>query len=302
MDVLLTGGSGFLGKYMAAFLLRQGVTVIAIGRNACPVPGVRNLIVPALTAASIQQALSDNQIGIDALVHLAAAGVRMSDRDFPILMDTNVVLPGQLVRIAAQHGARAMVMAGSCAEYQLPIEQRLTVESDPLQMEAPYGATKAAGGICALSIAAELHVPLAWMRVFNLYGAGELPHRLFPAALTSMQRGQPIRIRAGHQVRDFLYVADACEGLWVALTGLLAKKIVSGPYQLCTGTGTSVKEFVLALARCLGNCEKTLQFDVSPLPTEESEYLVGDTTLFHAASGWTAQYTVEQGLLASLAS
>lgn len=300
MHVLLTGGSGFLGKHMAMYLLEKGVTVFSVGRNKCPVPGVKNLIVPVMTADVIESVLATHNVLVDAVIHLAAAGVRMSERDFPMLMHMNVVLPAEMVALAKKIGVQAVVMTGSCAEYSKPMLKHPSIESDPLQCIAPYGSTKAAGGVCALSQAAVLGIPVAWMRVFNLFGEGELPHRLYPAALHSLIHGLPIRMRAGYQVRDFLYVKDACDGLWAALQGLLAQRMRTGAYNLSTGTGLSVKEFIVILARCLHVDVADLSFDVSALPEEESTYLVGDPALFNDAVGWESRYTVQEGLLDAL--
>jgi nucleoside-diphosphate-sugar epimerase len=220
----------------------------------------------------------------------------MSDRDFSVLMQMNVLLPAEMVNIAKNIGARAIVMTGSCAEYQKPARAHPVIESDPLQHDAPYGSTKAAGGICALSHSAVVGMPIAWMRIFNLFGAGELPHRLFPAALESIKEQKPIRMRAGHQVRDFLYVQDACEGLWAALQGLRGKTLPSGAYNLSTGQGMSVKEFIITLAACLDVDASDLRFDVSSLPDEESAYLIGNPALFYGVTGWKARFNVREGL------
>lgn len=295
-QVLLTGGSGFLGKHMAVFLKNKAVDVLAIGRNPCPVPGVHNILVPELTAAQIERVLTENQIKIDAIVHLAAAGVHPNDRNHDTLLQMNTLLPAKLVAIAHKFGAKAMVMAGSSAEYADSKIMQPWDEHAVLQSSKLYGATKAAGGICALSQAALLDMPVAWMRLFNMYGAGELPHRLFPSLLSSLMAEKPVDISAGTQLRDFIYVADVCEALWVTLNALMTKKMVRGPYNVCTGVAHSVKDFARAMADYLGADPDLLRFGALPMRPDDLPYVVGNAAALQAATGWTSTYSLQQGV------
>jgi nucleoside-diphosphate-sugar epimerase len=296
MRILLTGGSGFLGMNLARFLKNKNVDVLCIGRHTCPIPGVNNIHVSSLTFENIDRILIEDKLKIDAILHLAAAGVHPAERDHNTLLEINTVLPAKIVTLGQKHNVKAIVITGSSAEYQEPSEPKRSVETDPLQAHKLYGATKAAGGLCALSQGIALQVPVGWIRLFNIYGPGEPSHRLFPSILSQLRAKKPVEISAGTQVRDFVYVEDACEGLWSALNALLSGQMSTGAYNLCTGEGHRVKDFALAIAHQLKMDTDLLRFGSLPLRPDDILHLVGEPSAFKSASGWVASYSFEQGI------
>ncbi|MFI4957027.1 MAG: NAD-dependent epimerase/dehydratase family protein [Gammaproteobacteria bacterium] len=299
MRVLLTGGSGFLGKRMASYLIKKGVHVVCIGRNPCAVVGVQNIHVSALSPALIESALKENQVAIDALIHLAAAGVHPGDRDSATLFEINTLLPAQLVILGHHFGAKAIVMAGSSAEYKSPIMLHPCAEGEPLETEKLYGTTKAQGGLLALSKGAELGIPVAWMRLFNVYGPHEASHRLLTSLVSRLLKKELVKMSEGNQIRDFVYVDDVCDGLWVTLKAL-SSGMPSGAYNICTGIGKSVKDFALTVAHYLNADTHLLNFGALPLRPDDAPYLVGDPARFKAASGWVASLSFEEGIKRAL--
>lgn len=293
--ILLTGGTGFIGKRLARRLIDGGgSTVTVVGRQPCTVEGTENVLVHELEFFAISRALQGLQF--DAVIHLAAAGVHPDDRDLNSLISINTLLPAQTVQLAQCHGARAVVIAGSSAEYFPSHDGAALREGDSLEYRKLYGSSKAAGGLLALATAAHLGIPTANLRIFNAYGPGEARHRLLPSLVSQLERGQRVDLSAGKQVRDFIHVDDVCSGLWESTRALLDGRMETGSFNLCSGEGHSVEAFARGIADAMQAPQHLLAFGVLPLRPDEVPHLVGDPSVLQARTGWHASLSFEQGL------
>jgi nucleoside-diphosphate-sugar epimerase len=299
-NVLLTGASGFIGARLARTLVAGKVDVTCVGRTPCLVPGVTNLPVTTLTVEQIDAALGQGA-RFDGMIHLAAAGVTPTDRDSTTIFRVNAFLAPQMASIAARLGARAIVLAGSSAEYRSP-QQLIPLDEDaPLETSKLYGASKAAGGILALANGAAEDLPVGVLRLFNVYGPGEGPHRLLPSLIRDLAAGQPVKLSAGTQVRDFVHVDDVCAGMIAALTALADKKMPSGAYNIATGTGHSVSDFARTVARAANADPELLQFGALPFRPDDLPYVVGSPAKMREACGWHAGISLDHGIVLALA-
>ncbi|WP_426271885.1 NAD-dependent epimerase/dehydratase family protein [Dyella kyungheensis] len=295
--MLLTGGAGFIGSNLAHRLVVAGHEVVALGRRACTVESVFSIETERLDAASLRTAMAGQRF--DAVFHLAAAGVHPSDRDGDELIRVNAILPAEVVASASTYGVAAVILMGSSAEYARQSATMLD-EDGILETQKIYGASKAAGGLLALATAAERRLPVAVLRAFNIYGAGEAEHRLLPSLAAKLKRGEPVDLSAGTQVRDFLYVDDACDALVAVAIALRAKGMRSGAYNLSTGTGFSVRDFARTVAQRMNADESLLRFGALPLRPDDLPVVVGDPTRLNDATGWRANHSLDQGVEAAL--
>jgi nucleoside-diphosphate-sugar epimerase len=295
LRILITGGTGFIGGRLARWLVdREGVNVVALGRRPCTVAGVENVTVPELELSMISSAL--HGVSFDAVIHLVAAGVHPADREMGSLISTNALLPAKMVQLAQRHGARAVVVAGSSAEYLPPRADEKLSETAPLEYRKLYGASKAAGGLLALAAANQLNMPVANLRIFNAYGPSEAKHRLLSSLLSQLERGQRVELSAGKQIRDFIHIDDVCSGLWETTLALLDGRMVTGSFNLCTGEGHSVEMFARGVADIMQVSQQLLAFGALPLRADDTPYLVGDPSALHAQTGWHSNFSLERGL------
>lgn len=298
MRILITGATGFVGKQLVNSLIGRGDHVFALGRTANTNPSVTNLITPTLDIENIIQTI-DGQT-FDAIIHLAAAGVHPTDRDDITLMKINTLLTGAMVTLAKKMNVGAVVIAGSSSEYQSVATDKPITETVGIETQKLYGASKAAGSILALAESAVHQIPTAVMRLFNVFGSGEAPHRLLPCLIRDLTNNQPVKLSAGTQVRDFIYIDDACAGFMAAMDSLLNKKMVSGIYNLSTGMGNSVADFAKTTSRVLATDPALLQLGALPMRPDDLPYVVGNSSLFQSCSDWRPQFSMEQGIIATI--
>jgi GDP-4-dehydro-6-deoxy-D-mannose reductase len=299
MRVLLTGASGFIGSRLLGHLHDAGIFVLATGRSPLPPQeGMDFLPVPHLDAGGLRTALEGRTV--DAVVHLAAAGVNPLDRDPRRLLELNGHLPAALVLLARELGARAFVMTGSSSEYAQADTAQIQ-EHAPLETARTYGTTKAAGGLLAIAMGLALDLPTVNLRLFNVFGPGEAPHRLLPSLVQNLQAGHPVALSEGTQQRDFIHVDDACAAILSALDASLHGRLPTGHYNVCSGSGTSVREFALAAAAALGADERLLRFGALPMRPDEVSRVVGAPDAFARFSGWRPAMTLHQAIEGAVA-
>ncbi|WP_228874871.1 NAD-dependent epimerase/dehydratase family protein [Paraburkholderia saeva] len=295
--MLLTGGAGFIGANLARILVGSGYEVVTLGRRRCTVEGVVNVEASRLDATAFQHAMSDHRF--ELVFHLAAAGVHPADRDRDELIRVNAILPAEMVAAASANGVGAVVSMGSSAEYAAQAVAMLS-EDMALETQKVYGASKAAGSLLALATAADVRLPFAVLRAFNVYGPGEAEHRLLPSLASKLARDEAVKLSAGTQVRDFLYVDDACRGLIASALALRDGRMNGGAYNLSTGVGTSVGDFARTVARHMGADESLLHFGALPLRPDDLPVVVGDPSRVQRETGWRTSYSLDQGVDAAL--
>jgi len=107
-------------------------------------------------------------------------------------------------------------VAGSCAEYDWSRVDVCREDASPLASSAgsataPYAACKLALQNLLASYGTHEELPIAWGRIFALFGPGEHPERLVASVVRSLLLNQEARCSHGRQVRNFLHVADVGE-------------------------------------------------------------------------------------------
>jgi nucleoside-diphosphate-sugar epimerase len=183
------------------------------------------------------------------------------------------------------------VIAGSCTEYDWTGPGPLSEARTPLRPATPYGQAKAATFRAVQAKAAAAGLSYAHARLFFSYGPFEQPQRLVPVIIRALLKGEPARLTAGTQLRDFLDVRDL--GRCLAL--LLASE-VEGAVNVASGAGVSVARIAGFLGAIIGRPD-LIELGALPLPRAEPPAIIADVTRLTAEVGVRPESTLEQGLV-----
>lgn len=301
MQILVTGSSGFIGRHLLAALASRGDEVVALGRaNAVRTAAVPCDLVLATdwTAEGLERALEGRDF--DAVIHLAAYGVKPDDRNIELMRDVNVLLPSSIVDLASTRGA-VVVAAGSNAEYARAESANMIAEDAPLESSKLYGATKAAGGLLAGASAHFRGLPFAHLRYFNVYGPGEAAYRLLPSVYRALANGARPQLSLGTQVRDFIYVGDVIEATISAMEALRRSPPPRVAFNVCTGEGSTVADAARSLCQQMGAGVHSLGFGEKPMRPDDVPRLVGDPHALASWTGWRAKTKPNDGIAHTLA-
>ena len=246
--VLVTGGSGFIGRRLVRALLEAGADVTVADRRPFPGGGVRTILGdlcdPAVVARMIQP-------GTDTVFHLAAVTrVLLSVEDPAGTYRLNVDATAGLLEQARIHGVGSFVLASTNAVTG-DIGTATITEQAPLRPLTPYGATKAAGEMLLSAYAASYGISCSALRFSNVYGPGmQEKDSLIPRLMRAAVAGGGIQVYGdGKQLRDLVHVDDIVAGTFAAWrTGH------TGPLILGAGESVSVND-ILTAARAVTGAE-----------------------------------------------
>ena len=187
------------------------------------------------------------------------------------------------------------MIAGSCTEYDWSGAGPLSEARTPLRPATPYGQAKAATFRDVQAKAAAAGLAYAHARLFFSYGPFEQPQRLVPLIIRALLKGEPARLTAGTQLRDFLDVRDL--GRCLAL--LLASE-VEGAVNVASGEGVSVARIAGLLGDMIGRPD-LIQLGAVSLPREEPPSIVADISCLVTEVGAKPEIGLEQGLADAVA-
>ncbi len=303
---VVLGASGFIGRWVAAHLARQGAKVYLVGRRRRTVEVIARKY--GIEGEIVEQDLSDGDAA-SALLHrirpsiifnLAGYGVDRSERDERTSYQINAELVLTLCETMAgsrddKWRGRDIVHVGSALEYGT-IGGSLEEDSIP-NPTTLYGGSKLAGTSFLSRCSRAYGIKGVTARLFTVYGPGEHSGRLLPSLLEAARRGQPLRLTAGEQVRDFTFVEDVAEGL---LRLGLASATPGAVVNLATGRLTSVRSFVETAAGILQIPSERLQFGMIPTRPEEMQHVEVTLTRLRQLTGWAPSTGIVEGIRKTL--
>ncbi len=227
MNVLVTGGAGFIGSHLVERLLVEGHGVVCLDN-------FDDFYDPALKRRNLSRATQNPQFKliegdlrdekllgqifeeekIDRVVHLAArAGVRPSLQNPALYADVNIRGTIYLLEACRQHGVRRFIFASSSSVYgnssRVPFS-----EEDPVNHPiSPYAATKKAGELLCHTYHHLYGMDITCFRYFTVYGPRQRPEMAIHHFTRSIFEGRKISLFGdGSSRRDYTYIEDIIEG------------------------------------------------------------------------------------------
>ncbi len=307
MNVLVTGGSGFIGSNLVRLLIAERpdwrvvnldkLTYAGNAESLADLEGhpryrfVRGDIANGELVAEIARAEQ-----IDAVMHLAAEShVDRSILSPAVFIETNVRGTQVLLEAARQLGVKRFLHVSTDEVYGSLGPTGLFTEETPLAPSSPYSASKASSDLLALAYAHTFQLPVVVTRCSNNYGPYQFPEKLIPLMIANALRDLPLPVYGdGKNVRDWIHVEDHCRGLLAALEAGRPGQV----YNFGASSERRNLEIVREVLRQVGKPESLVQF-VKDRPGHDRRYAI-DASRARRELGWAPRHRFEEALAATV--
>ncbi len=217
MKAIVTGATGFVGKWLVKDLLEQGDEVVVIVRSKQRIPKEWIKKVHVVEATLEQYSSLENITELkkaDLFFHLAWAGTAGMERANTYLQLMNVQYTCNAVRLSKKLGCSRFVNAGSIMEYEAM--KYIPIDSSTPGAGNIYSTAKMTADFMAKTVANQEKVEYINIIISNIYGVGEFSARFLNSTLRKMIANEAIPLTSGQQLYDFIYVTDAVKQIIAA--------------------------------------------------------------------------------------
>lgn len=306
MNILVTGGAGFIGSNFIYYLLRHHPEDRVICLDKLTYAGSMEALDEAMRSERFRFIKGDiaDEADVEALfaqehpdmvVNFAAeTHVDRSVTDPGIFLRTNILGPHVLLEACRAHGIRRYHQVSTDEVYgDLPLDRPdlLFTEQTPLHASSPYSASKASADLITLAYARTFGVPVSITRCSNNYGPYQFPEKMIPLMISRASAGQSLPVYGtGENVRDWLYVEDHC----AAIDTVMRLGREGEIYNVGGHNERRNIDVVRTILRQLKKPESLIAY-VTDRPGHDRRYAI-DPSKIHRELGWLPQTRFEDGI------
>ena len=304
MNILVTGGCGFIGSHFLRYMMDIYANDSFICLDALTYAGNKNNIKDLLEDSrltmiegNIRDASFVDTLFVtykpDVVVHLAAeTHVDRSITGPQVFLETNVIGTGVLLDACLRHGIERFHHVSTDEVYgTLPLQGGSAfTEQSPLLPSSPYAASKASSDLLVLSYYKTYGLPITISRCSNNYGTHQYPEKLIPLMIQRALQEAPLPVYGdGLNVRDWIHVVDHCR----AIDTILQAGVIGEVYNIGAREEISNIDLVKRILTILGKPYELITY-VEDRLGHDRRYAIDSSKL--ESLGWVPEYTMKDTL------
>ncbi len=291
---IITGSSGFVGKYLSSYLISKGYEVWGIEKN-CPGSDIRTFEGDIADIAFLKEVFS--RVKPDLIFHLAAqSSVALSFKEPEMTMKVNYYGTKNIFDAAMEKCPNARILLACSADsYGIPEEVPIK-ESHSLNPKSPYAESKVKAEELAVRYAKEKGLKVVIARAFPHIGPGQsdiFVASSFARQIAENEKTKKDVIRVGNldAKRDFTDVRDVVRAYELALR----KCRIAEPYNISAGKTYSIRE-ILDMLLSMSKTRMRVEKDPERMRPSDIPVLSADSQKFKEETGWKAEIDIKDTL------
>ena len=304
MNILVTGGCGFIGSHFLRYMMDIYANDSFICLDALTYAGNKNNIKDLLEDSrltmiegNIRDASFVDTLFVtykpDMVVHFAAeTHVDRSITGPQVFLETNVIGTGILLDACLQHGIGRFHHVSTDEVYgTLPLQGGSPfTEQSPLLPSSPYAASKASSDLLVLSNYKTYGLPITISRCSNNYGTHQYPEKLIPLMIQRALQDAPLPVYGdGLNIRDWIHVVDHCR----AIDTILQAGVIGEVYNIGGAEEIANIDLVKQILDILDKPYELITY-VNNRLGHDLRYAVDSNKVQRL--GWRPEYTMEDTL------
>ena len=288
--ILITGGSGFIGKHLRKKLSDYGAIISIIDKNPAHVKSANVIQCDICDYENLKSAIQD--ISPEIVFHLAAYIDRTSEFNvIRKMIDVNLIGTLNLLESLKDFSScQSIVIAGTSEEYgnnQAPFKE--DCREDPV---SPYSFSKVCVSYLSKMLFNVYKFPIVVLRPTLAYGPGQEETMFIPALIKTLLRNESFMMTPGEQTRDFIYIDD--------LVDAYVKAGISDGYfgeifNIGSGKPYKLKDMAYRIASLL-NKESLLEVGAKDYRKAEIMSYYADISKAKSCLNWMPQIDIDEGL------
>lgn len=282
MRILVTGGTGFVGRWAVVSLRQAGHEVFVLSRKGESQPQTvqGNLLEAGCAEAVVAAVKPEIVLHIGWCVEHGTFWHSEENLDW-------VVATLRLAQATARHNVRRFIGVGTCFEYDWPRLSNCNELFTALKPTSLYAVSKDAARRILAEFTQLTKIEFAWARLFYLFGPFERPERLVASISRKFAGGEVAEMSSGLVTRDFLDVRDAGAAL-----AALATSSLTGPINIGSGESHTIADIARLLASAAA-CNAKLRVGALPDRANEPPRIVADIERLKLELGFTRQKSTQ---------
>lgn len=297
MNILITGGAGFIGSHLVRALLKNQYEVIIFKKKATNTWRV-NDIEDRISIYNLEEITSLDFIlkkhKIDTIIHLAGKYIKLhkSEKDILEMNKSNIDFPATLLEAATKNNVSIFINTGTFFEYKLKgvLSERSVVE--PYDY---YAATKLAFEQILKFYSQTQKIKAVTLKLFSPYGEKD-NKKIIPLILRSMILNKSISVTKGDQQLSFTYIGDVIDAYLKTIKFINSKKFCKYEvFNIGSNQSWSIKQLVKKIE---DNFHKKIKvkFGVINNNKDEDINIRCDSTKANKLLKWYPKISLENGL------
>lgn len=290
-SLLIIGGTGFIGRKLAQYAVKQGYKTIVLSLNPPllekTIKNVEYLQANIVNIRDLQEKITNS---VDYVVNLSGYidHSRFLD-DGNIVIDAHFGGVQNLLQALDWGRLKRFVQIGSSDEYGgSTAPQHEDLRESPI---SSYALGKVASTQLLQMLAKTENFPAVIFRLFLVYGPGQDSERFLPQVIKGCLSGDKFATSLGGQLRDFCYIDDVVNGILMALDN---DKVNGEVINLASGKMVSIRTMIENVRDSIGKGKP--EFGIVPYRVGENMELYADISKAKRLLGWKPATTLENGL------
>lgn len=307
MNLLVTGGAGFIGSNFIHYMLKKhpednivNLDLLTYAGNIHNLDDIKDNPHYHFVKGNIINRELDthlvHEFNIDHIVNFAAEShVDRSILHPEVFIESNVQGVLALLEVTKREGVEKFQQVSTDEVYGTLGKTGYFTEKSPLQPNSPYSASKASADLLVRSYFHTYGTNVNITRCSNNYGPYQFPEKLIPLMVSNAMEGKTLPIYGtGKNVRDWLYVEDHCQAIDLVLRNGKPGEV----YNVGGHNERSNNEIVNLIVKHVGASKDLIKY-VKDRPGHDLRYAI-DPTKIETELGWKPKYSFDKGIIKTI--